>query len=199
MAVYGGVRSGSILKDRAHGIIECSFGPIGQSGGREVIEGFGPDMRDHDGREVDVLALYHPSYANPVLEPHPAHAPFPWNFLEMEFDPRPADAALGLRIRNVIDSPTDVPRGGGALDTKASTTGRPITSRLPEIRTLPNADVRFTEAGGGPIRALRSNADGIVPMAGLVEVRPDTPVIVTAYDGVQAASQVLRTLPLLQP
>ena len=197
VTVYGDVHNGSIVKNLEHGIIECSFGPIGRSGGREVIERFGPKMSDHDGRELEVTALYHQKYSNPSLEPHGANQPFYWNFLEMEFDPRPADAKIGLRLRNLIDSPAEKPRGGSALEAVASSTGRRITSRLPPLKLLPSASVRFTDREGVPLRSIRSQADGTVPLAGLVGVPPGSPVLVTATDGKTASSVIVVTEPLL--
>jgi Fe-S-cluster containining protein len=40
VTVYGDVHNGCIMKNLEHGVIECSFGPIGRSGGRED-EGLG--------------------------------------------------------------------------------------------------------------------------------------------------------------
>ncbi len=196
ITVYGDVHNGSILRNLQHGLIECSFGPIGRSGGREVIEGFGPKMKDHDGREVEITALYHQKYANPALEPHAENQPYYWNFLEMEFDPRPADPRIALRLRNLVDPPGEAPRGGGALDVFASATGRPITCRFPELKLLPHADVRISDHEGDPVRAVRSLADGTVPLPGLTGVAPGAFLLVTAFDGKTASSVVIDTLPL---
>jgi hypothetical protein len=196
ITVYGDVHNGSILRNLQHGLIECSFGPIGRSGGREVIEGFGPKMKDHDGREVEITALYHQKYANPALEPHAENQPYYWNFLEMEFDPRPADPRIALRLRNLVDPPSEAPRGGGALDVFASATGRPITCRFPELKLLPHADVRISDHEGDPVRAVRSLADGTLPLPGLTGVAPGAFLLVTAFDGKTASSVVIDTLPL---
>lgn len=194
VTVYGDVHNGCIMKNQEQRVIECSFGPIGRSGGRAVIPGFGPKMKDWDGRELEITALYHKTHANQNLEPNQPADPFYWNFLEMEFDPREADAKIGLRIRNMIDPPTEKPRGGGSLETTNSATGRPGSCSLPEITTLPNADVRFVLASTGePLRGARSQADGRVPVSGLVDIAPGVQILITAFDGAASASQVVVT------
>ncbi len=194
VTVYGDVHNGCIMKNTDHGLIECSFGPIGRSGGRAVIQGFGPNMRDYDGRPVQVTALYHKTHADPSLNPYAGGEPFYWNFLEMEFDPRPADPAIGLRVRNMVDPPTESPRGGGALETSASLTGRQPASRLPPLMTLANADVRVVATDGLPLRGTRSDARGRLPTTTLVDVPPGERVIVTAFDGTQSNSRTVRTV-----
>ena len=67
VSVYGDVHNGCIMKNTDHGLIECSFGPIGRSGGRSVITGFGREMKDYDGRPLEVTALYHKTHADPDL------------------------------------------------------------------------------------------------------------------------------------
>ena len=194
VTVYGDVHNGCILENTEHGLIECSFGPIGRSGGRSVIRGFGPSMNDYDGRPVRVVSLYHKTHADPELNPHDAGEPFYWNFLEMEFDPTKRDPAIGLRVRNMIDAPHQDPRGGGSLETAASETGRRPASRLPAIETLPNADIRVVSTDGTPIRGTRSQADGSLPRTSLVDVPEGTPVIVTAFDGRTSQSTVVKTI-----
>ena len=135
---------------------------------------------------------YHKSYADADLSKHQAGDPFYWNFLEMEFDPNQADPEIGLRIRNMIDAPQDPPRGGGALETSASQTGRLPSGRLPAIKTLPHADVRFTRLDGRPIRGTRSDADGIVREMGLVDVPPGESVLMIAVDGNRTDSRVIE-------
>lgn len=191
VTVYGDVHNGCIMKNREHNIIECSFGPIGRSGGRAVIPGFGPRMRDVDGRELEVHALYHKTHSNPKLEPHSEGAPFYWNFLEMEFDPRPRDPAIGMRVRNLIDSPKEDPRGGGSLETMASHTGRMAKSSIQSFNTLPNADVRLARRSGKPVRGTRSDGSGRVQAIGLPDVDPGEILIATAWDGKRAKSSVL--------
>ena len=191
VTVYGDVHNGSITKNKTHRLIESSFGPIGRSGGRAVIPGFGPSMKDFDGRELDVFALYHKSYASPNLEGHADGEPFYWNFLEMEFDPSQPDPQIGLRLRNMIDAPTEAPRGGGALAESASDSGRLLTCTLPPIKTLPNADVRFVHTDGRPIRGTRSLADGTVLLKGLPDIKTGAQLIVTAFDGEKSESQTI--------
>ena len=109
----------------------------------------------------------------------------------MEFDPSKPDPGIGLCIRNMIDAPSEAPRGGGALNEVASNSGRLPTSTLPPIKTLPNADVRFVHTDGRPIRGTRSLADGTVPLKGLPDIQPGTQLIVTAFDGDHSASQTI--------
>lgn len=194
VTVYGDVHNGCIMKNTEHGLIECSFGPIGRNGGRAVIKGFGPKMKDYDGRQLEVSALYHKTHANPELGAHAEGDPFYWNFLEMEFDPSNPDPSIGLRLRNLIDAPEEAPRGGSALETNASATGRNPGSRLPEMNTLANADVRVVATNGQPIRGTRSDVAGRVPLTRLVGVSKGTHVIVTAFDGQQSKSSVVQTV-----
>ena len=112
----------------------------------------------------------------------------------MEFDTAQADPTIGLRIRNMIDPPTESPRGGGSLAEKASESGRPVTCQLPEIKTLANADVRFVQTDGRPIRGVRSLNDGSIPIKGLTDVEPGTKIIVTAFDGETSESQTIEVI-----
>ena len=192
--VYGDVHNGCIMKNVDHRVVECSFGPIGRSGGRALIPGFGPKMKDVDERDVEVHALYHASFASPSQEKHADQDPFYWNFLEMEFDPAHRDPKIGLRIRNLVDAPAEAPRGGGSLQTTASQTGRLPSGKLPLIKTLPNADVYFTDTNGISIRGARSDADGVVHVSGLVDVKPGTKVVINAFDGNKSASQVIQVV-----
>ena len=192
VTVYGDVHNGSIIRNTDHGVIECSFGPIGRSGGRAVIEGFGPKMKDFDGRPLEVTALYHREHADPKLNKHGKGEPFYWNFLEMEFDPTKADPGIGLRVRNMIDAPAEKPRGGAPLETAASATGRKPTCRVPEIRTIPNADVRFSTLNGRPIRGGRSDAKGWVSVTGLIGPKPGDTIMVSAQDGKKADAKLVK-------
>ncbi len=194
VSVYGDVHNGCIMTNKEHRVVEACFGPIGRSGGRGVISGFGREMQDFDGRDLSVHSLYHKTYADPDLNEHEAGEPFYWNYLEMEFDPSQADPAIGMRVRNMIDAPSEAPRGGGSLETVASRTGRELTSRLPEITTLADADVRFVEAATGQtIRGSRSDSRGKVSVAGLIDIQPGAQVIVTAFDGEKSRSTVVVT------
>ena len=182
------------MKNTDHRLIECSFGPIGRSGGRGIIPDFGPKMKDFDGRPLEVTSLYHKAYADVKLQPHAKGDPFYWNFLEMEFDPRPVDGTIGLRVRNMIDPPSETPRGGGPLETTVSNTGRKPSSWLPKTKLLANADVRVVSVDGLPIRGLRTSADGQIPTTALVGVEPNTQVIITAFNGSKSESKVVETV-----
>jgi hypothetical protein len=181
------------MKNLQHRVVECSFGPIGCSGGRGVIPGFGPTMKDVDGRELEVRELYHKTHADANLNPHVDGDGFYWNFLEMEFDPRPRDPRIGMRLRNLVDPPTEKPRGGGSLETLASRTGREPSATLPPIKTLADADVRFTTLDGQPIRGSRSLSDGTVPVSGLVDTPAVQQVMMIAYNGTQSESRLITT------
>lgn len=191
VTVCGDIHLASIMRNLDHRVYECSFGPIGRSGSRGVKEDFGPKMTDYDGRPLEILALYHAKYGTPDLQPRtgPKH----WNFLDMTFDPRGEDPAFGLKIRNMIDPPTEAPRGGGFVEDHASNTGRPHTCTMPPIKTLPNADVHFSTEDGQPIRGTRSMADGRVPIRGLIDVLPGAKVVMTSFDGIKADVQVVTT------
>jgi hypothetical protein len=191
VTVYGDVHVGSIVRNRDHRLYECSFGPIGRTGGRAVKDGFGPLMEDYDGRPLEAIALYHQSFESPNLKPQ--SSPGYWNFLEIELDPRGADPRIGLQLRRLDDVPNTKPRGGGAVRVRASETGRTHDSKLPPIRTLPNADVRFTLPDGEPLRGARSLADGSVPVTGLVGVPRGQTVIITVFDNKRVQSHSVVT------
>lgn len=194
VTVYGDVHNACILKNLEQRVYECSFGPIGRTGGRSVKPGFGRSMRDFDDRPLEVYALYHMEYGSPDLEPR--SGPQYWNFLEMHFDPRGKDPHFVLRVRNLVDHPNETPRGGGLADDRASRTGRPHSCRLPHLTTLPNADVLFTTELGEPIRGARSLPDGSVPVRGLADFAADTVVLITAFDGKNTDVQAFKTLPV---
>ncbi len=196
VSVYGDVHNGCIMKNLEHRVIECSFGPIGRSGGRALVPGFGANMKDVDDRELEVLALYHKRFADPDQNPHQPGDPFYWNFLEMEFDPQGSEPTIGMRIRNLVDAPSDAPRGGGVLDAGAKETGRTHTCRLPELVTLPNADVFLTETNGKPIRGTRSDTNGKIHLGGLPEITPGTRIVIHSYDGEKTDAKVVTTLPV---
>ena len=192
VSVYGDVHIGSIVRNREARLYECSFGPIGRTGGRAPKSEFGRRMTDYDGRDLDMIAFYQQDYESPDLEEQTV--PGGWNFLEMEFDTRPQDASMGLWIRRLDEPPNSEPRGGGYVRVGASVTGRPVDCRLPPLKTLPNAEVRFTTLDGQPLRGSRSRADGSVPVPGLVGVVEGSQVIVTAYDGKKTESHVIKTV-----
>ncbi len=194
VTVYGDVHNGCIMKNLEHNIIECSFGPIGRRGGRAVIPGFGPRMKDVDDRDLEIHALYHEFYKNPQLEGHEEGSPYYWNFLEMEFDPHQEDPAIGLRIRNMIDAPSREPRGGSSLETSVSETGRTPKSYLPAFKTLANADVRFAVPSGAPLRGTRSDQKGRVESTGMVDIDKGSEILATAWDGRRVESVILKTI-----
>ncbi len=191
-SVYGDIHLASIVENRTHHFFECSCGPIGRGGSRGLKEGFGPQMTDYDGRPLSVHALYHRRYGSPELDRRtgPPH----WNFLEMEFDPRGDDPTTSIRIRNIVDPPDAEPRGGGFVERKASETGRPAQSKLPELATLPNADVWLRRVSGEPICATRSRPDGTLPKKLLADIPPGTQVLITAHDGEKTDSRAVRTV-----
>lgn len=193
VSVYGDVHVGMILRNADQRVYECSFGPIGRSGGRGVKEGFGPRMRDFDGRDLEVKALYHQRYDTPDLRK--VDGPFYWNFLEMEFDPRGEDPRIGLRVRNLVDSPSVEPRGGGSVQESASETGRVPTCALPEVKLLPDADVLLATTDLRPLRGARTLSNGRLPVRGLVGVQPGETILATATAGGKAVTKRVTTEP----
>jgi len=190
ISVYGDVHAGSLLRNTDHRLYECSFGPIGRSGGRGLKQGFGPRMKDFDGRDVEIRALYHQSYDTPDLQK--IAGPFYWNFLEMVFDSRGAEPSFELKLRNLIDPPSETSRGGGDVAERASNTGRPATCRVDRLTVLPDADVLFSDADGRPIRGSRSQSDGSITVAGLVGPQPGAEIVVTSRRGAQTSAQVVQ-------
>ena len=74
--------------------------------------------------------------------------------------------------------------------------GRLSTCGLPELRTLPNANVHFLTLDGRPIRGLRSLFDGLVPLSVPIDIAPKTEIIMTASNRKTVASRIVETLPL---
>ena len=193
VSVYGDVHNGCIMTNQEHRVVECSFGPIGRSGGRALIPGFGRKMKDFDGRELEVHSLYHATHADPDQNRHKPGEPFYWNFLEMEFHPWRESNNIAMRVRNMIDAPGEEPRGGGSLSLRTDETGRKQGSKLPKIKTLPNADVRFATLDGKPVCATRSTADGQVALRTLVDIPAGTKIVVTAHDPERVESMLVTT------
>ena len=191
--VYGDVHNGCIMKNTEARLIECSFGPIGRSGGRGCIPGFGSRMEDIDGRQLEVVSLYHKSYSTPDLAPHDPKTPYYWNFLEMTFDPWATEANIEMKIRNLIDPPSQEPRGGGMLTNQIRQTGRLPSSQIPGFMTLPNADVFVSTINGQPLRGTRSDGSGNVASTALVDVTPGSRVIVNTVAGNETRSQIIET------
>ena len=75
-------------------------------------------------------------------------------------------------------------------------TGRVDECRLPELVTLPNADVFLAETNGKPIRGTRSDAQGRVHLSGLPSISPRTRIVMHSYDGENTDSKVVSTLPI---
>ena len=148
-------------------------------------------MQDFDGRAVEVKALYHQSYDTPDLRKF--DGPLYWNFLEMEFDPRRAGPRFALRLRNLVDSPSEVPRGGGSVQETASDTGRKPSCSLPTLKLLPEADVLLTRLDGRPLRGARTLPDGTLPVRGLVGVKPGETILATARSGERATATSVVT------
>ncbi len=192
VTVCGDVHSGCIVHNQQQRVYECSFGPVGRWGGRSLVDGFGPQMKDHDGRQIECIALYHHEYKNPRLEKQ--NTVNYWNMLEAEFNPTLADPEIGLAIRNICDKADALPRGGGAVrKLQASATGRNPTAILPKVITLANADVLFLRRDGSPIRGARSLASGEVPITGLAGVAPGEEIIVLATSGDKTESHLVQT------
>ncbi len=192
VSVYGDVHNGCIMRNSDHRLYECSFGPIGRSGGRRVIRGFGPKMKDYDGRPLEVISLYHSEHGSPDLKPRTG--PYYWNFLEMSFDTRGEDSLFDLSIRNMVDSVANEPRGGGRAHDRSSSTGRPVDSKLPPVRVLPNADVQLASLDGRPIRGGRSASDGRFAINGLVDIAAGSKILLIARAGDHAEARVVQTV-----
>jgi hypothetical protein len=194
VTVYGDVHTGCIMENPEHRLVESCFGAIGRYGSRGLKPGFGRQMEDFDGRDVTIHALYHDEYRNPEQEP--IEGPKYWNMLAMEFDPRGEEPTYTLKLHNLVDGPDDEPRGGGHLVRKVSETGRPPASRLPAFETLPEAVILLTTLEGRPIRGTRSLADGTVPIDGLIDVPPETRVLVSARTANASDATVVTTQPV---
>ena len=194
-SIYGDIHLASVVENKEHRVLEASCGPIGRGfGGRAFKEGFGREMVDYDGREVTVHALYCGKAKNPDLEIPAADDPQTWNFLVTEFDPQPADPLITFRVANIIDAPSDEPRGGGKVERRASTTARVPDSSLPEIRTLPNADVHFRHLDGKSIIGTRSLDDGSLPLAAIPDLTKGTQLLLTAVSGSELDTQLIETV-----
>ena len=194
VTVYGDVHNGCIVKNKDLRVIEACFGPVGRASGRRPKEEFGPAMSDYDGRQLEVIALYHSQYQDPSLTPN--EGPFYWNFMEMAFDPRGENPSLFMKVRNLIDHPADPIRGGQALEANAIDLGRIAESRLPRTRFFPNADVQIALMDGMPIRASRTLTDGFLALRSLSGVKPGTPLLLTARTQSRTEARIIESLPL---
>ena len=189
VSIYGDVHAGSIVKNIEKQVYECSFGPIGRWGSRSLIDGFGRRMKDFDGRDVEVISLYHHEYENVDLDRQ--NSLNYWNILEAEFDTAVDRAQISLTIRNITDSPRSQPRGGGAVRADVIDTGRTLRSRLPAVRTLADADLLFLTESGEPIRGARSDSRGRVHVGGLVDSNPGDRLTVLARTVGRVRSQIV--------
>jgi len=195
ISIYGDVHAGMILRNRDKRIYECSFGPIGRWGSRSLIKNFGPRMSDYDNRPIEIIALYHHKYRNADLDLQKTIQY--WNVLEAEFDPSKQDPEIALNIRNIKDSKTAKPQGGGSVIIKASETGCTPTALLPNLKTLKNADLLFLTKDNLPIRGARSMEDGSTSVTALAGVAPGEHIILLSTKNGKTKSQLIKTQPLL--
>ena len=130
---------------------------------------------------------------SPTLQAPDKGEPYYWNFLEMEFNPQKPEPTIGIRIRNLIDPPSETPRGGGSLEIPVSQTGRTTFSKVAGFKTLPSADVRFSDTSGKPILATRSAEDGSVRAQAMIDIESGSTVIATAFDGAKVESKTFIT------
>ncbi len=194
VSIYGDIHLGSVVENKEHRVIEASCGPIGRNyGGRGFKTNFGREMVDHDGREVTLHALYCGKAKNPDLEMPGVDERTTWNFLESVFDTAAEDPTITLNIRNLKDGPGSEPRGGGSFVRPASTTGRLPASSLPNVKTLANADVHLRHLDGRPIMGSRSRSDGSLSIAGLPDIAPGTPLVLTSTSGEKVEAQIIKT------
>ncbi|MCM8536782.1 MAG: alkaline phosphatase D family protein [Lentisphaeraceae bacterium] len=191
--VYGDVHNGSIIKNSKLNIYECSFGPIGRTGGRAPAPGFARNFNDIDGRNVDVYSLYHKTFDSPELTK--IEGPMYWNFLEMSFNPQEQKEQFDFKVRNMIDAPKEAPRGGGSASGTIDMTGLAIQGKLPITKTLANATVRFTkQKDGSPLRGTMSDENGVVLCRGFSRLSAGDKVIMTANVNGQADAQVITLI-----
>ena len=200
VTVYGDLHHGGISRNVRNNVIEAHFGYIGTEGYlRAPKHGFGPRMKDFNGEEVEVIALYHQYHVSPELRPRRQREDErrdAQNFLEMIFDTDSEMPRVRMKIRNIIDSAKDEARGGGELDVPVFNTGRPLSCRFPALKTLPQADVVFYTLAGEPIRGTRSQEDGRILINGFVDVPPGTEVVMSSRNGGRVESRIIKTLPV---
>jgi hypothetical protein len=194
ISVYGDVHNGSIIRNKRQRLIEASFGPIGRYGGRAVKEDWAPEMVDYDGREISVLSLYHQTHGTPDLQPRTG--PEYYNFLEMAFDPTCEDPSILLKLRNLIDSPSEEPRGGGWVEAVSSETGRPPMCQLPRLEVWPEAECLLLDEEGRPVRGFKAFHNGGIPVSSLPDIPPGRELTLVIRKGEQAEARHIQTLPL---
>ncbi len=192
VSVGGDVHVGSIIKNEDLNLYECCFGPIGRWGGRRPKPGFGRKMEDYEGRKITCHAFYQQEYNDPDLRP--LRGPSYWNFLEMVFNPLENGGEVDLAIRNIVDKPAIEPRGGGWVKrARANEMGREISARLPKIKTLANADILFLRPDSSPITGTRSNDKGLITLKGLIDIAPNTTILMLARAEGKTESKLIRT------
>lgn len=194
VSVYGDIHLAHVLENRDHRFFEASFGPIGRLGSRAVKEDWAPEMTDYDSRPVRIHSLYHDEYQSPELEPRTG--PNIWNFLEMTFDPLGREPEFTLGFRNIIDAPGETIRGGKEVQVSASETGRTPLSRLPNIKTLPDANVQILTRDGRPVRGTRTLPNGRLVVNELPDITPGTELLLVTHAGDRSHVQIVRTLDL---
>ena len=193
VSLYGGSNNACILLNETHRLCECCFGPTGLNKEQELIKNTAI-TQDADGRPIQILAYYGRKLETPSLIPH--NGPFYWNFLEIELQPENDNPVISLTIRNIIDPPTEFPRGGNQVNIRSSDTGRTADSILPQTTLIPEADVQISSLQGEPIRGTRTHKDGTIIYTKLVGIKPGTPILATAYTNYNSASQIINTIPL---
>jgi hypothetical protein len=95
---------------------------------------------------------------------------------------------------NLVDSPQQKSRGGGALKTVASQTGREPSCRIPEFKTIPNAEIQTSDLDARPMRGTTSLSDGRIAISGLVDVQAGADVRIVAHCGNDTEAKKVRTI-----
>jgi hypothetical protein len=112
----------------------------------------------------------------------------------MTFDPRGREPDFRLGFRNIVDAPGETIRGGKEVQVSASETGRAPLSRLPNIKTLPDANVQLLTREGQPVRGARTLSNGRLSVSELPDIPPGTELLLVAHAGDRTESQIIRTL-----
>ena len=191
ITLYGGTGNACILLNDTHQICECCFGPTGLNK-RQGLIAQNPLSHDADGRPIQLLAFYGRDQESANLIPR-NNSPN-WNFMEIELQSTNAIPSISLSIRDIIDSPNDYPRGGNSVTIRSNDTGRPADCALPNIQLIPEADVLISSLEGEPIRGTQTGLDGTINYTKLVGIKPDTSVLITAYNNNNSISQIVNTI-----
>ena len=193
VSLYGGASNACILLNNEHGVCECCFGPAAQHSGQRLLNET-PFSQDLDGRSIQLLAYYGQELTTPHLIPN--DGPYFWNFMDMEFYTQNSPPVISFAIRNIIDAPTESPRGGGKVYLRSEETGRAARSMLPSLQLIPDADVQISLLTGEAVRGTRTRSDGTINSTKLVEIEPHTPVLITAYSADASDSIIIKTIPI---